>query len=126
MMFALCPSVIRRRPFARTYSKREPDDPPRAGHADRLHREPGVFAELAAGQPQELVAELRGLGRPALELDPLVQVLGVLADHDEVDVRVPGRHARRAIARAGPPRTGRASWRRARRSRCGTPSRPAW
>jgi hypothetical protein len=70
--------------------EREPDDPSRAGHRDRLHREPGVLAELPPREPAKFLTELERLGGPSLELDALVQVLGVLADHDEVDVRVPG------------------------------------
>ena len=43
-----------------------------------------------------------------LELDPGVEVLGVLAHDDEVDVVVAGAHARVALARAHLARRGRA------------------
>jgi hypothetical protein len=60
--------------------------PYRFGNGD-----PGVVSELGAGEPVELGSEGGRLGRSSFELDPLVEVLGVLADHDEVDAGVTGR-----------------------------------
>ena len=74
--------------------EREPDDPARAAHADRLDRDAAVGGELVAGQRFQLLAERGGLGGTLFVLDPGVEVLGVLPDHDEVDTRMPQPHAR--------------------------------
>ncbi len=95
MMFALWPSVTLRRPLARANSS--------ANRTIRLApvteigftRDAGVVPNLVTGRARRSSSrERRRLRRAAFELDPLVQVLGVLADHDEVDVGVAGRDPR--------------------------------
>ena len=87
-MFALCPSVTFRRRVGAHELEAEPHDAPGAGHRDRLDREPRVLTQLPPREPEELGAQLERLRRSLPELDALVQVLGVLADHDQVDVGV--------------------------------------
>ena len=73
--------------------EREADDPPGAGDADGLQGDPGVLRDLEAAEIVELPAEGRGVGCTSFEFDPAIEVLRVLADHDEVDVVVPGANA---------------------------------
>ena len=73
--------------------EREADDPPGAGDADGLQGDPGVLGYLEPSEIVELPAEGRRVGRPSCEFDPAVEVLRVLADHDEVDIMVPGADA---------------------------------
>ena len=60
----------------------------------------GVLAGISRpASRRELGAERGRLLRAPLELDALVEVLGVLADHDEVDALVPRRDARERARR---------------------------
>ena len=70
-----------------------------------LEREPGDPLRGRAGDDLDA---LRGV-RPDHVLDAGVEVLGVLADDDEVDVLVAGLQTLRSSAPAGGSRTGRAS-----------------
>ena len=77
------------------------DDPPRALDRDRLDRDAGVVVDLAAREQALMIAlQLQRLGRVLLELDAGVEVLGVLAHDDEVDVLVLRPYALVALARA--------------------------
>jgi hypothetical protein len=62
------------------------DDRPRRRHRDRLDGDPGVAGRRVAVHVLEVAAQLLELLRAALELDALVEVLGVLPHDDEVDV----------------------------------------
>ena len=62
---------------------------------------------LALHAVQHLDHGCGGVGA-RLELDPRVEILGVLADHDEVDALVPGADARGRSCRGERTRTGRA------------------
>ncbi len=75
-------------PVAAREVEREPNDPPRSRDADRLHRDAGVFADGKPAERRERLAEPVECLAAALELDPRVEVLGVLADDDEIDVRI--------------------------------------
>jgi hypothetical protein len=81
------------RQFARAY-EREPHDRCIAAHADGLERDAGVLADLEAAQIAQPRPERAALLAPALELDPLVEVLGVLPHDHEVDAVVAGGHPR--------------------------------
>ena len=69
---------------------------------DRLDRDPRVAPARARRAPRSRRMSSSASGRALLELDPRVEVLGVLADDDEVDVVVAGAHAR--VGLAGPHR----------------------
>ena len=83
--------------------EREADDPLRALGAERLDRDARARGDLLRLPGVEELDHRFGVGGPRLELDPRVQVLGVLADDDQVDgvvaradalVRLAGSHAR--------------------------------
>ena len=77
----------------------ELEDAARAGDGDRLDRDAGVApAELPALR-FDPVDQLLGVGRALLVLDPGVEVLGVLADDDQVDVVEARAHALVGLAR---------------------------
>ena len=81
--------------------ERELEDASRAGDRDRLDRDPGVLVRQPAAvrvQPFDQLGDASS--RALLELDPDVEVLGVLAHDDEVDVLVERAHARIGLARA--------------------------
>ena len=75
--------------------EREPRDAPRAGHRDGLECHAGVLAERHAAQTRDLLAERGCLVGSRLELDPRVEILGVLAHDHEVHVGVRGLDAGR-------------------------------
>ena len=80
--------------------ERELEDAARARHGNRLDRDTGVVvAELPAVRLDPL-DQLGGLRRALLVLDPGVEVLGVLAHDDQVDVVEAAAHAGVALARA--------------------------
>src|SRR6266516_3643237 len=86
MMFALWTAVTFRRPFARAYA-----------NANSTIRRVPVLETVALGlDPGQ---ELLRLGRPLLVLDAHVQVLGVLANDHEVDVREAGSDSWVGLAR---------------------------
>ena len=89
MMFALCTAVILRRPFGARVVEGELDDPARAGDRDRLDRDAGVAMAERAALRLDPGDQLLGLGGALLVLDPRVEVLGVLAHDDEIDVLEP-------------------------------------
>src|SRR3954464_11215564 len=78
--------------------EREPNDSMGAGDADRLERDAGIIKELEAADVVELPLQRRGLVRAALELDALIEVLGVLADDHQVDAVGAGWEGRAAGA----------------------------
>ena len=78
----------------------ELDDAARAGDRDRLERDPGAFADTPLAVVLDPVDERGRVLGSLLELDPGVEVLGVLAHDDEVDARITGTHALVALARA--------------------------
>ena len=77
----------------------EPDDPLGALGRERLDRDPGRGEDLLRLAGVEEVDHRLRVIRPGLELDAGVQVLRVLADHDEIDGVVAGAHARVGLAR---------------------------
>ena len=80
--------------------EREADDPLRALAADRLDRDAGAGARSASAAARSARrSRCSASARAGLVLDPGVEVLGVLADDDEVDVVVAGAHARVRLAR---------------------------
>ena len=87
-MFALCAAVTFCRPrrLASSNAKRTIRSLPLVG--DRLHRDAAVFADANAGRLLDERDQLLHLDGPHLELDPRVDVLGVLPDHQQVDVLV--------------------------------------
>ena len=88
---ALWPTVTFCRRFVRAYSKANRTIRCVPVDADRLQRDPGVLADLEPAELAELLAQRPGVLAAPLELDALVEVLGVLADHHQVDVAVAGR-----------------------------------
>ena len=76
-------------------------DAARAGLGDGLDRDPGVVAQPHARGPLDRGGDLERAVGAALELDPGVEVLGVLAHDHEVDRRVgvAGAHAGIHLAR---------------------------
>ena len=66
--------------------ERELDDPAGAAHRDRLDRDAGVIVRELAALRLDPVDQLLRVRRALLVLDPGVEVLGVLADDDQVDV----------------------------------------
>ncbi|HVM68664.1 MAG TPA: isocitrate/isopropylmalate family dehydrogenase, partial [Gaiellaceae bacterium] len=76
----------------------ELDDLPCARLGDRLDRDPGVAADVPVAARGEPVEQLVGVLGALLELDAGVQVLGVLAHDDEVDVLVARADARVGLA----------------------------
>ena len=77
----------------------ELEDAARAGDGDRLDRDAGVVADLAAVLADPL-DQLARVVRAFLVLDARIQVLGRLADDDQVDVLVARTDAAIALARA--------------------------
>ena len=77
----------------------EPDDPLRPPDRDRLDRDAGVVADALPGLLGDELDQLLRSGRSLLELDPRVQVLGVLPDDHDVYVLVPGSRAPVPLAR---------------------------
>ena len=105
-MFALWTAVTLWRPLVRAYCERAADDLLRARNGDRLDREAGFLA-AGADLPSrrdlvDVLQQADGLRLAPLELDARVQVLGVLADDDQVqgDVGVVGADA--GVVFAGP------------------------
>ena len=80
--------------------EREADDPLGALTADRLDRDAGAGRDLLRLQLVQLRDHVLRVGGARLVLDAGVEVLGVLADDDEVDVVVAGAHA--LVGLAGP------------------------
>ena len=76
----------------------ELDDLARARLGDRLDRDARVAADARVALAGEPVEQLVGVLGALLELDARVEVLGVLANDDQVDVRVAGADARVALA----------------------------
>ena len=99
MMFALWLAVTFRRPNRVGPLEREPHDPLAAVLGDRLDRDARVLADPPAGGPLDEPHQVVHLVGAHLELPPRVHALGVLADHDEVDLLVHARHARVQAAR---------------------------
>ena len=103
MMLALWTAVTFLRPFARAYSKAYLTIRRRVLDADRLDRDAGgvgpVLIFLSVARLLIGVDQLGRLGLALLELDAGVEVLGVLADDDQVDVLVVAAHAGVALAR---------------------------
>ena len=79
--------------------EREADDPLGALRRERLDRDPGRVPDLLRLPVVQELDHRAGVVRPGRELDPGVQVLGVLADDDEVDGVVPRPHT--AVRLAG-------------------------
>jgi hypothetical protein len=78
----------------------ELDHPPRAGDRDRLDRDAGVAVRQLGAVRLDPVHQLLRVGGAFLELDARVQILGVLANDDDVDVLEERADARVALARA--------------------------
>jgi hypothetical protein len=91
---ALCPTVTCLAPVGTRVLERETDDPVGAHDADRFERDPGVIEQLEPADVVELSLERGGVLGSAFELDPLIEVLGVLPHDHEVDVVVARRDAR--------------------------------
>src|SRR5262249_53429619 len=79
--------------------ERELEDPPRAGHRDRLDRDARVAVPQPAALRLDPADQLLGLRAALLVLDAGVEALGVLADDDEIDVLEARAHAGIALAR---------------------------
>src|SRR5919109_3274799 len=77
----------------------ELDDPARAGHGQRLDRDSGVTVSERAAVMLDPLGQLAGLVGALLVLDPGIEVFGVLADNDEIDVVEARAHAHVALAR---------------------------
>ncbi len=99
-MFALCPTVTLRPVVPHGVVERELDDPPGPGDRDGLDGHTSVLAELVADVTPELLPQGRRLWRPLLELDSGVQVLGVLAHHDQVQPLPPRADSRKRPRRS--------------------------
>ena len=78
----------------------ELDDLARPRLRDRLDRDAGVAPDVRVALLAEPVEQLVGVLGALLELDARVEILGVLADHDQVDVRVARADAGIALAGA--------------------------
>ena len=105
-MFALWTAVTFWRPFVAGVLEGAADDPLRARNADRLDREAGFLAAGADLPPGDdlvdVVQQVGGLRLALLELDAGVQVLGVLADDDQVQRDVGEVGADAGVVLAGP------------------------
>ena len=77
----------------------ELDDPARPRDRDRLDRDARVAVAQLAAVLLDPVDQLVGVRRALLELDAGVEVLGVLADDDQVDVVEARAHASIGLAR---------------------------
>ena len=94
MMFAFVMHETRRRLFARAYSKAKRMIRSEPLGADRLDRDARVGCDLLRLASRSASRSRRGVVGACLELDPGVEILGVLADDDEVDALVAGADAR--------------------------------
>jgi hypothetical protein len=77
----------------------EADDPLGAGDRERLDRDARVGLDPGSGELLDPADQVTAVLRALLELDARVQVLGVLADDDQVDVVVARAHAGVRLAR---------------------------
>jgi len=97
----LAPSV------RRAYSNANRNDPLGTGHRDRFHRDACVF-RISIPARRRISSAGRGLGAGPLELDALIEVLGISSRITTRSTSRIGWARRAANARGAPPRTGRA------------------
>ena len=74
-------------------------DPPGPLHRDRLDADPRIGPDDPLVVLVQPVDQFERLALAFLVLDPRVQVLGVLPDHHQIDVRIPAAHPLVALAR---------------------------
>ena len=86
MMFALCTAVILLAAVLARVVEGELEDAARAGDRDRLDRDAGVVVAQRAALRLDPPDQLLGVLRAFLVLDAGVEVLGVLAHDDQIDV----------------------------------------
>ena len=88
-----------RAPPSPGFLEREPDDALTAEPADGLDRDAAVLADASAGGVLHEPHQLLDRNGSHLELEAGVHALGVLADHDQVDLVVHAGHPRIQAAR---------------------------